>query len=59
MRKDDARKLDHAALEALRERAVQIVQQGESPEGVARVSGAGRTAIYRWRATAGAAAGAR
>jgi transposase len=50
MRKDDARKLDHAALEALRERAVQIVQQGESPEVVARVSGVGRTAIYRWLA---------
>ena len=37
MRKHDARKLDHATLEALRERAVQRVQEGESPEVVARV----------------------
>ena len=50
MRKDDARKLDHATLEALRERAVQRVQEGESPEVVARVFGIGRTAIYRWLA---------
>jgi transposase len=50
MRKDDARKLDHATLEALRERAVRRVQEGESPEVVARVFGIGRTAIYRWLA---------
>ena len=50
MRKHDARKLDHATLEALRERAVQRVQEGESPEAVARVFGIGRTAIYRWLA---------
>jgi transposase len=50
MRKHDARKLDHATLEALRERAVQRVQEGESPEVVARVFGIGRTAIYRWLA---------
>ena len=37
MRIHDARKLDHATLEALRERAVQRVQEGESPEVVARV----------------------
>ena len=48
MRKHDARKLDHATLEALRERAVQRVQEG--PEVVARVFGIGRTAIYRWLA---------
>ena len=36
MRKHDARTLDHATLEALRERAVQRVQEGESPEVVAR-----------------------
>jgi len=41
---------DHATLEALRERAVQRVQEGESPEVVARVFGIGRTAIYRWLA---------
>ena len=50
MRRDDARKLDHATLEAMRERAVQRVQEGESPEVVARVFGVGRTAIYRWLA---------
>ena len=48
MRKNDARKLDHATLEALRIRAVQSVQDGESPEVVARAIGVGRTAIYRW-----------
>lgn len=48
MRKDDARKLDHATLEALRERAVRRVQSGESPEVVAKIFGIGRTAIYRW-----------
>ena len=50
MRDDDARKLDHATLEALRERAVRRVQEGESPEIVARVLGIGRRAIYRWLA---------
>lgn len=48
MKKDDGRKLDHATLEALRERAVRRVQEGESPEVVARVFGIGRAAIYRW-----------
>ena len=38
MRKNDARQLDHATLEAMRERAVRSVQDGESPEVVA-VSG--------------------
>jgi transposase len=50
MRKHDARKLDHATLEALRERAVQRVQEGESPEMVAPVFGIGSTAIYWWLA---------
>jgi transposase len=48
MRLDDARKLDHKTLETMRERAVRRVQEGESPEVVARVFGVGRTAIYRW-----------
>jgi transposase len=48
MRKDDARKLDHKTLEAMRDRAVRRVQDGESPEVVARIFGVGRTAIYRW-----------
>ena len=37
MRKNDARQLDHATLEAMRERAVRSVQDGESPEVVARI----------------------
>jgi transposase len=48
MKKDDARKLDHQTLEAIRERAVRRVQEGESPEVVARVFGVGRAAMYRW-----------
>ena len=50
MRKDDARKLDHKTLEAMRERAVRRVQDGESPGMAARIFGVGRTAIYRWLA---------
>jgi transposase len=50
MRKDDARRLDHATLEAMRERAVRSVQNGESPELVARVIGVDRSAIYGWLA---------
>ena len=46
MRKDDARKLDHKTLEAIREHAVRRVQEGESPEVAARIFGVGRTAIY-------------
>ena len=50
MRKNDARQLDHATLEAMRERAVQSVQQRESPEDVARVLGINRSTIYKWLA---------
>jgi hypothetical protein len=35
-RQDDARKPDHAMLEAMRIRAVRSVQAGENPEAVAR-----------------------
>lgn len=42
MKKDDARRLDHATLEAMRERAVRSVQNGESPELIARVIGVNR-----------------
>jgi hypothetical protein len=38
--------LDHATLEAMRERAVRGVQNGERPEVVARVIGVNRSAIY-------------
>src|ERR1700681_864014 len=50
MQKDDARKLDHATLEALRIRAVQSVQDGESPEDVARTLRVTPRAMYRWLA---------
>src|SRR5271157_1402861 len=41
MRRNDARQLDHATLEAMRERAVRSVQDGEDPEVVAHVLGMG------------------
>lgn len=50
MRKNDARQLDHATLEAMRERAVCSVQGGEHPEVVARVLGVDRSAVYSWLA---------
>lgn len=50
MRKDDARKLDHATLEALRLRGVKRVQEGEHPEDVARMFGVARGVVYRWLA---------
>jgi len=50
MRSNDARKLDHQTLEALRMRAVKQVQAGESPEVVAGALGINRTTIYDWLA---------
>ena len=50
MRTNDARSLDHATLEAMRERAVRSVQSGESPEVVARVIGVNRSTMYGWLA---------
>ena len=50
MKKDDARTLDHATLEALRMRAVRSVQSGESPEVVARTLRITSRAMYRWLA---------
>ena len=50
MRKDDARKLDHTTLEALRMRAVRSVQDGESPEVVARTLRVTSRAMYKWLA---------
>ncbi len=46
MRTNDARRLDRATLEALRERAVRSVQGSASPEVVARVMGVCRSAMY-------------
>src|SRR5580658_4940490 len=50
MRTNDARRLDHATLEAMRERAVRSVHDGESPEAVARIIGISRSTIYGWLA---------
>ena len=50
MKTNDARSLDHATLEAIRERAVRSVQNGESPEVVARVIGVNRSTMYGWLA---------
>lgn len=46
----DARKLDHKGLTDLRKRAVSSVQNGESPEVVARALGVCRASIYNWLA---------
>ena len=48
MPKNDARKLDHKTLEAIRIRAVEQVQAGESPEVVIKVLGFSRSCIYEW-----------
>ena len=50
MRQDDARKLDHTTLEAMRMRAVRSVQAGESPDVVARAMRISRRTIYGWLA---------
>ena len=39
-------------LERRRRRAVELMQQGESPTVVARILGVCRTSLYRWRAMA-------
>ena len=48
MEKFDGRKLSHQAREALRLRAVQMVEAGESPEKVVKALGFHRSAIYQW-----------
>lgn len=50
MRKDDARKLDHKTLEEMRVRAVRRIQDGVSPEIIARVLGVDRSTVYGWLA---------
>src|SRR6516225_10090442 len=50
MKQDDARKLDHTTLEAMRIRAVRSVQAGENPEVVARSLRISRRTIYGWGA---------
>jgi len=48
MREDDARKLDHATLEAMRIRAVRSIQAGERPDVVARSLRVSLRTIYGW-----------
>ena len=48
MRRQDARKLDHATLEAIRIRTVQQVQAGESPEAVIGALAFSSRSIYSW-----------
>ena len=50
MKTDDGRKIDRKALEAIRIRAVQRVEAGESPEVVIKALGFTRTVIYEWLA---------
>lgn len=50
MRSNDGRKLDHKTLEAIRIRAVQQVEAGESPEAVIEALGFTRARIYEWLA---------
>jgi transposase len=50
MKQNDARKLDHKTLEAIRIRAVEQVQAGESPEVVIKALGFSRVCIYNWLA---------
>lgn len=50
MKRRDARTLDHKTLEEIRIRAVERVQDGESPELVIRTLGFSRSCIYTWLA---------
>jgi transposase len=50
MKTMDARKLDHKTLTELRKRGVASVQQGQSPELVAKALGINRVTIYGWLA---------
>src|ERR1019366_3739547 len=50
MQENDARRLDHQTLQAMRERAVRQVREGESPEVIARVLGLNRPTVYGWLA---------
>jgi transposase len=50
MEKLDGRKLDSKTMEQIRTRAVQRVQEGESPEVVIKTLGFARACIYNWLA---------
>ena len=47
----DARRLDHKTLTELRKRGVNSVQEGQSPETVAKALGINRVTIYGWLAS--------
>src|SRR5512134_2510069 len=48
MKTTDARRLDHRMLTELRQRGVASVQEGQSPEIVAKALGINRVTIYGW-----------
>ena len=50
MKTTDARRLTHKELTDLRKRGVTAVQEGESPETVARVLRVSRSTLYGWLA---------
>jgi len=50
MTRNDARRLDHRTLEEVRIRVVKRVQDGESPEVIAKVLGLDRSTVYGWLA---------
>jgi transposase len=50
MKRKDARSIDHKTLTELRVRAVGSVQEGQSPEVVAKAMGINRTTMYGWLA---------
>lgn len=50
MKTNDARRLDHRTLTELRKRAVASVQDGQSPEVVAKALGINRVTMYGWLA---------
>jgi transposase len=50
MKKHDGRKLDPKTMEEIRTRAVQCIQDGESPEVVIKALGFCRACIYNWLA---------
>ena len=50
MKTQDGRKLSPKTLEEIRARAVQRVQEGESPERVIKTLGFSRACIYNWHA---------
>lgn len=49
--RQDARKLDHKTLEAMRIRAVKQVQSGVSPEDITKSLGLSGPTIYNWLAS--------